>query len=90
MFLVMRIKLHTVFILQNKLLKNMMIYYYYRILKILIMSYFSGSKVSECHVKTFLAINPKKSVLFPEENEYVNFRHFKRLIKAPIILYDDF
>ena len=34
MCLVMKMKHHTVFILQNKLLKNLIIYDYYRILKI--------------------------------------------------------
>ena len=33
MCLVMKMKHHTVFILQNKLFKNLIIYYYYRILK---------------------------------------------------------
>ena len=33
MYLAMKIKYHIVFILQNKLLENMLIYYYYRILK---------------------------------------------------------
>ena len=35
----MKTKRHTVFILQNEILKSMLIYYYYRILKIPIMSY---------------------------------------------------
>ena len=35
MYFVVTMKHHTAFILQNKLLKSMFIYYYYRILKIL-------------------------------------------------------
>ena len=40
----------------------------------------------ECHVKNYLAINHRKSVLRPEENGYVNFQTFQRLIKAPFII----
>ena len=35
---------------------------------------FSSAKVLECQVKSCLAINHAKSVLLPEENEYVNFQ----------------
>ena len=43
----------------------------------------------ECHVKNCLAINHRKSVLLPEEGEYVNFQKFKRLKNAPFIIYGD-
>ena len=51
---------------------------------------FSKSKVLDCHVKYCLAINPTKSVLIPQENEYVNFQNFNRSTKAPFIIYGDF
>ena len=35
-------------------------------------------------------INHTKSVLISEENDYVNFQNFKRLTKAPFIIYCDF
>lgn len=38
---------------------------------------FSCQKVLECHVKDCLAINHRKSVLLPEESEYVNFQNLK-------------
>ena len=34
-------------------------------------------------------INHTKSVLISEEKEYVNFQNFKRLTKAPFIIYCD-
>ena len=37
-----------------------------------------------------LAINHTKSVLLPEEGEYVNFQNLKRLLKLPFIIYGDF
>ena len=37
MYLIRKVKHHTVFILQNKLLKHILIYYYYQILKLPIM-----------------------------------------------------
>ena len=40
--------------------------------------------------KNFLAINHKKSVLLPEEGEYVNYQNFKRLAKVLFIIYGDF
>ena len=51
---------------------------------------FSSSRILECHVKNCLAINHVKSVLLPEENEYVNFQNVKRLTKALFIIYGDF
>ena len=36
MYFVMKMKHHTVFVLQNKLLESMLIYYCYRILKIIV------------------------------------------------------
>ena len=42
---------------------------------------FSNSR--ECHIKNCLAIHHTKSVLLPEENDYVNFQNSKRLAKAP-------
>ena len=50
---------------------------------------FSSPKVLECQTKNGLAINNTKSVLFPEESQYVNFQNFKRLIKAAFIIYGD-
>ena len=50
----------------------------------------SSSKVLEFHVKNCLVIYHTKSVLLPEENEYVNFQNWKRLIKTPSIIYGDF
>ena len=35
-------------------------------------------------------INHTKSVLLPEENEFMNFQNFKRLTKAPLIMYGNF
>ena len=112
MYLVMKMKQHTVFILQNKLLKSMLIYYYYRYLKIIIMFWlkilialllkkqsitikihfswyclqcFSSSTVSEYYTKNCLVINQTNSALLLKEGQYVNFRNFKSLIKAPFI-----
>ena len=51
---------------------------------------FSSSKISECHVRNFLVISHIKSVLLPEEGEYVNFQNLERLIEARFIIYDDF
>ena len=44
----------------------------------------------ECHVKNCLAINHTKSVLLLEENEYVGFQNFKRLVKAPFKVHGNF
>ena len=44
----------------------------------------------ECHVKNRPAINHTKSVLLLEENEYVNFQNFERLIIEPFITYGNF
>ena len=54
------------------------------------LQYFSSSKVLECHVKNCLAINHTKSVLTPEEGQYINFQNFKTLIKAPLMILGDF
>ena len=113
----MKMKHHAVPILQNKLLKNMLIYYYYRILKIphyvLIKDFnrimanktkhhgkksfcrfccqcFSSSRVLECYVKKFLASNHTKSDLLAAKVVYVNFWNFKRLTKAPFVIYGNF
>ena len=51
---------------------------------------FSISKLLECHVKNYLAINHNKSVLLSEENEYVSFQNIKRLRKLPLIIHGDF
>ena len=50
---------------------------------------FSSSKVLGV-IKNCLVINHRKSVFLPEENKFVNFQNFKRLIKAPFIIYGDF
>ena len=44
----------------------------------------------KCHVKYYLAISHIKLVLLPEEGQYVNFENFKKLIKAPFIIFGDF
>ena len=51
---------------------------------------FSISKVLGYRAKNCLASNHTKSVLLPEETEYVNFQNFKRLAKASVIIYGDF
>ena len=51
---------------------------------------FSSAEVLEFHVKNCIVIDYTKSVLLPEENEYVDFQNFKRLIKTPFIIYGDF
>ena len=51
---------------------------------------FCTSRVLESDVKNCLAINHTKPVLLPEENVSVNFQNFKRLTKAPFIIYGDF
>ena len=50
----------------------------------------SSSRISGCCVKNCLPVDHTKSVLLPEENEYVNFQNFERLTKAPLIIYGDF
>ena len=45
---------------------------------------FSSSKVLECHVKHCLAINHKKSVLLPEEGQYINFEKCSEISKRTI------
>ena len=75
MYLFMKMKHHTVFILQNQQ-------------SILVL--FPSSRVLECHLKNCLAINHAKSVLLPEENGDIDFQNFKRLAKAPFIIYCDF
>ena len=50
----------------------------------------SLSKVLECHAKKCLAVNHIKSVSLPEEDASINFQNFKRLTKAPFIIYGDF
>ena len=40
--------------------------------------------------KNCLAINHARSVLLPKRGEYVNFQNFKRLTKAPFIIFGDF
>ena len=54
------------------------------------LQYFYSSKVLKCHVKNCLAISRTKSVLLPEEGQYVNFQNFKRLTKSPFIIHGDF
>ena len=44
----------------------------------------------ECNAKNCLAINHRKSVLLTEEGQYVLFQNFKRLGKAPFIIYGDY
>ena len=78
MLLVVKMKHHTIFILQNKLLKNCRFY----------LECFSSSKTLEYHVKNCLEIIHTKSVLLLKEDEHVNFQNFKR--KAPFISYRDF
>ena len=51
---------------------------------------FSSSRVLESHVRNCLVITHTKSVLIPEENEWVNFWNFERLTKAPLIIYGNF
>ena len=50
-------------------------------------TWFPSSRALECHVKNCLAINHKKLVLLLIEGQYVNFQNFKRLNKAPFIIY---
>ena len=50
---------------------------------------FSSLRILECHIKSILAINHTKSVLLPEENQYINFQNFKRLAKALFQMYGD-
>ena len=74
MYWVMKMKHHTVFILQNKFLKSMLIYYYYQIYyNLYCLQCFPRSRVLECHVKNYLTINHTKQVLLSEEGEHVNF-----------------
>ena len=44
----------------------------------------------EYQIRNCPAINNTKSVLLPERNTYVNFQNFKRIIKAPCIIYSGF
>ena len=48
------------------------------------------SRVLKCRIKNCPAFNHAKSVLLPEENEYVIFQNFERLTKASFIIYIDF
>ena len=48
---------------------------------------FSNSKVWEPQIKNCLVINRTKSFLLPEENEYIDFQNFQRLIKAPFKIF---
>ena len=50
---------------------------------------FSSSKLLEWHVRNCLPINHTKSVFLPEEGQYLVFWIFRRLIKAPFIIYAD-
>ena len=48
------------------------------------------SSLLGCHTKNCLAGSLTKSILVAEEGRYINFQNFKRLTKAPFIIYGHF
>ena len=50
----------------------------------------TSPRMLEYQIRNCLAINNTKSVLLPEGSTYVNFQNFKRIIKAPCIIYSGF
>ena len=51
---------------------------------------FSTEEMLKCHINDCFEINGKQRIKVPKEDGYVIFKHFKRKIRSPFLIYADF